>query len=65
MIIEKNISRYIVFHEDSLLKALEKISENKSHFIFSVKENGVLEGVLSDGDLRRWLVEGNEVDLEL
>ena len=64
MIIERNISSYIVFHEDSLLKALEKISENKSHIIFSVTENGVLEGVLSDGDLRRWMVESNGVDLD-
>ena len=64
MIIERNISSYIVFHEDSLLKALEKISENKSHIIFSVTENGVLEGVLSDGDLRRWMVERNGVDLD-
>ena len=64
MIIERNISSYIVFHEDSLLKALEKISENKSHLVFSVTENGVLEGVLSDGDLRRSLVEKNGVDLD-
>ena len=63
MIIERNISKYIVFYEDHLLKALEKISENKSRIIFSVKENGVLEGVLSDGDLRRWLVEKKEIDL--
>ena len=63
MIIERNISKYIVFYEDPLLKALEKISENKSRIIFSVKENGVLEGVLSDGDLRRWLVEKKEIDL--
>jgi len=42
----------------------KKISENKSHFIFSVKENGVLEGILSDGDLRRWLVERNDIDLD-
>ena len=63
MAIERNISKYIVFYEDPLLKALEKISENKSRIIFSVKENGVLEGVLSDGDLRRWLVQKKENDL--
>jgi len=64
MIIERNISSYIIFHEEPLLKALEKISENKSHIIFSVRENGVLEGVLTDGDLRRWLVDKKGVDLE-
>ena len=63
MIIERNISKYIVFYEDPLIKALEKISHNKSRIIFSVKEDGVLEGVLSDGDLRRWLIERKEIDL--
>ena len=63
MIIERNISKYIVFYEDPLIKALEKIGKNKSRIIFSVKEDGVLEGVLSDGDLRRWMIERKEIDL--
>jgi sialic acid synthase SpsE/sugar phosphate isomerase/epimerase len=63
MLIERDISKYIVFYEDPLLQALKKISENKSRIIFSVKENGIIEGVLTDGDLRRWLVEKKEIDL--
>ena len=63
MIIEHNIVPYIVFHEDTILHALGKISENESRIIFSVRENGILEGVLSDGDFRRWLVEQKEINL--
>ena len=63
MIIEHNITKYIVFYEDTILHALGKISENESRIIFSVKENGILEGVLSDGDFRRWLVEQEEINL--
>ena len=63
MLIDRNLSKYIVFSEDSILKALKKISDNKSRIIFSVTESGVLEGVLTDGDLRRWLVEQNTIDL--
>ncbi|MEK9627522.1 MAG: N-acetylneuraminate synthase family protein [Nitrospinota bacterium] len=63
MIIEHNIAKYIVFHEDTILHALGKISENESRIIFSVRENGILEGVLSDGDFRRWLVEQKEINL--
>jgi sialic acid synthase SpsE/sugar phosphate isomerase/epimerase len=63
MIIEHNISKYIVFHEDTILYALEKISENKSRIIFSVMGNGVLEGSLSDGDIRRWLIGQDKIDL--
>lgn len=65
MIIERNLSRYIVFSEDSLLNALRKISENKSRLIFSVTESGQLEGILTDGDFRRWLLEGNQIDLDV
>lgn len=65
MIIERNLSRFIVFSEDSLLNALRKISENKNRLIFSVTEAGELEGILTDGDFRRWLLAGNPVDLDL
>ncbi len=63
MLIDRNITKYIVFAEDSILNALKKISDNKSRVIFSVSESGVLEGVMTDGDFRRWLVSQNTIDL--
>ncbi|HAC62458.1 MAG TPA: acetylneuraminic acid synthetase [Cyanothece sp. UBA12306] len=63
MLIDRNLAKYIVFSEDSILNALKKISDNKSRIIFSVTESGVLEGVLTDGDFRRWLVGQNTIDL--
>lgn len=63
MLIDRNITRYIVFAEDSILNALKKISDNKSRAIFSVTESGILEGVMTDGDFRRWLVSQNTIDL--
>lgn len=63
MLIDRNTAKYIVFAEDSILNALKKISDNKSRIIFSVSESGVLEGVLTDGDFRRWLVKQNTIDL--
>ena len=65
MIIEKNISRFIVFSEDSLLNALRKISENKARLVFTVTGSGMIDGVLSDGDFRRWLTSSNEVNLNV
>ena len=46
-----------------MLTALQKISENKSRIVFSVTEHGRLEGVVTDGDIRRWLMSGAEFDL--
>ncbi|AHJ28660.1 N-acetylneuraminate synthase family protein [Nodularia spumigena CS-584] len=63
MIIDKNLSKYIVFAEDDIINALKKISDNKNRIIFSVTESGVLEGVLTDGDFRRWLVQQDTINL--
>ena len=65
MIIERNISKYIVYCEDPLVSALRRINENKSRIVFSVTEAGKLEGVLSDGDVRRWLTDTHQVDLDV
>lgn len=63
MIIDKDIKKYIVFSEDSLLHALEKISNNKMRIVFAVNEVGLLEGVLTDGDFRRWLTRQQDFNL--
>jgi sialic acid synthase SpsE/sugar phosphate isomerase/epimerase len=63
MQIEKNISSFIVFSEDSILNALRKISDNKKRMIFTVSSSGVLEGALTDGDFRRWLLTQEQIDL--
>ena len=65
MMITRNLADYIVFSEDSLLNALRKITNNKIRLVFSVTESGMLEGVLTDGDFRRWLTDGNEANLEI
>ena len=63
MYITKQIQKYIAFSEDSIIDVLRKISVNKSRVIFVVSERGVLLGSVSDGDVRRWLVENPTVDL--
>lgn len=63
MQIDRNLSQYIVFSEDSLINALKKISDNQHRIIFAVTEAGVLEGVLTDGDFRRWLIKQESTDL--
>ena len=65
MIVERNLSRFIVYSEDPLINALTKINENKSGLIFSVTESGQLEGILTDGDFRRWLMSNTHLVLNL
>jgi hypothetical protein len=63
MIIDKNISDYIVFVEDNIANALHKIDRNNKRFIFAVNQSGVIEGVLTDGDFRRWALLNNGISL--
>lgn len=63
MSINKNISPYVVFSEDTLSFALHKITDNRFGFVFAVDQSGVLEGILTDGDFRRWLVDTTNWDL--
>ncbi len=63
MIIDRNISKYTILAEDSILNALKKLSDNQGQIVFSITAGGVLEGVLTDRDLRHWLVKQESVDL--
>ncbi|WP_028952797.1 N-acetylneuraminate synthase family protein [Synechococcus sp. CC9616] len=61
--IERNFTQFVVFAEDSILSALSKITANQSRLIFVVSEAGILQGVLTDGDFRRWIATCGEIDL--
>lgn len=63
MNVERNIAPYAVFAEESIANALRRISDNKAGVVFAIGGNGVLEGVLTDGDLRRWLMKEPQLDL--
>jgi N-acetylneuraminate synthase len=64
MLIEKKIKEYLVFSGDKIIDALNRINNNKSRIIFVVKENGILVGSISDGDIRRWITNNNKFDLD-
>lgn len=56
MIIDRNIKKYIVYSEDPVICGLEKMDANNMRIIFVVSETGMLEGVVADGDVRRWMI---------
>lgn len=65
MIIDKNILPFIIFSEDTVINALRKINANKSGFVFTVDQTTTLEGVITDGDIRRWLTATDKIDLDM
>ena len=65
MFLSKNITDYTCFSEASVIEALNKINRNNSRIVFVVSEHGSLVGSLSDGDVRRYLTSGAELDLSI
>ncbi len=65
MLLTKDIQKYVCFSEHSIADGLKIISDNKSRIVFIVSEHGKLLGSLSDGDVRRWLVNSTELDLSI
>ena len=65
MFISKNVKEYICFSEASVTEALTKINKNNARIVFVVSEHGCLVGSLSDGDVRRYLTSGVELDLSI
>ncbi|MFT8318830.1 MAG: N-acetylneuraminate synthase family protein [Sporolactobacillus sp.] len=63
MKINKNLGPYIINSEGTIIDALKKISANKQGVVFVLSYKGVLEGVLTDGDFRRWIVNQSEPNL--
>jgi sialic acid synthase SpsE/sugar phosphate isomerase/epimerase len=65
MIIQKKISPYIVFCEETVFAALNKMNASQIPFVFTVTEEGCLHGSLTGGDLRRWLTSVPEIDFSV
>ncbi|MEA1051581.1 CBS domain-containing protein [Lamprobacter modestohalophilus] len=63
MRIENKIKDDLVFSGESILEALRRINANQARIIFVVEDNGALIGAVSDGDVRRWITDTAELDL--
>ena len=64
MFITKSIKKFIFFNEDSILECLKKIEKNKYGTIFITDISGSIQGVVTDGDLRRWLSKSIKPNLD-
>jgi len=53
-----NLEDFTIDGDTPLLHALEKIDRNEHGFLFCVDDRKKLQGVLTDGDIRRGLIDG-------
>ena len=63
IVIDKNISPYIVIDQEPIRDVLRKIDDNEEGMVICVDNAGLLLGVLTDGDFRRWVMDKSHPDL--
>tara|TARA_B100001093_G_C26844659_1_gene1022184 strand:+ start:2358 stop:3722 length:1365 start_codon:yes stop_codon:yes gene_type:complete len=57
-----NIDNFIISEKKSLRDALKKINQNNSGAVFIVNKDKIVIGVAADGDIRRNLLSGSDLD---
>lgn len=65
ILIDRNLLPWTVLPEENLLTALQKITDNQGGFVLVLSPSGVLEGVLTDGDIRAALLAKQLAPTEL
>jgi sialic acid synthase SpsE/sugar phosphate isomerase/epimerase len=63
MLIDRQVKKFTISPEESVINALQKMCQTSSRVIFLTSESGVLEGIFTDGDLRQWLARQKDADL--
>ncbi|SCW81928.1 CBS domain-containing protein [Lachnospiraceae bacterium C10] len=55
------IEQFIGTREMSIMDAMEKIDKNAKGLLFIIDPKGILEGCISDGDIRRWIIRTGQL----
>lgn len=64
MIINKKIDSYIIHKDKSINHALARLESSGEQILFLIDSIGKLQGVVTDGDIRRWLMKDVHKDFE-
>lgn len=55
----------IVYETDSVFSAVKKIESSRIQSVFVVNQENILTGIITNGDVRRFLLSGGSVDLKV
>lgn len=59
---KERILKFIIGKTASIVKAMGKIDENAKGILFVVDDKQVLQGCITDGDIRRWLIKTGNIN---
>lgn len=57
-----NIDKYTINSRVNIRQAMKKLDESHRKILFVVEDNYYLYGTLTDGDIRRWILNGNSLN---
>lgn len=57
----EKLLQFLVKKEESVLVSMKKLDTNAHKILFVVDKSNILVGSLTDGDIRRWILSGNEL----
>ena len=63
MYIDKEVDKFLMHKDSSVLDALKKIETTHGRIVFIVSDKNKLEGVVTNGDIIRWLVQSETPNL--
>jgi len=55
------LKQFLINEEESVLASMKKLDENAHKVLFVIDKSEILIGSLTDGDIRRWILSGNEL----
>jgi sialic acid synthase SpsE/sugar phosphate isomerase/epimerase len=64
MLVERINKNFLIFSNEPLKKALEKIDVNLVKIVFVIESNNQLIGSLTDGDIRRFLINNPKANIQ-
>jgi D-glycero-alpha-D-manno-heptose-7-phosphate kinase len=63
--LNEQLKSLIVQENDSVFNAVERIESNRIQSVFVVNTDKILTGIITNGDVRRFLLNGGSVDLKV
>lgn len=57
----KRLDAYLIYPKSTVVEAMQKIDINTRGILFVVKQDNKLVGVVTDGDIRRWLIKTGDL----
>ena len=57
-----NIDKYVINLRVDVRQAMKKLDDSHRKILFVVQDNALIFGALADGDIRRWILSGNNLD---